>query len=73
MADFLKSLQAFGLTDVGRKRKRNEDFFRYVIPTANTPEEKFGAFFVVADGIGGMGFGGRGKFGGSQYHADHLL
>lgn len=57
MADFSKSLEAFGLTDVGRKRKRNEDFFRYVIPTANTPEEALGAFFVVADGIGGMGFG----------------
>lgn len=57
MADFSKNLEAFGLTDVGRKRKRNEDFFRYVIPTANSPEEKLGAFFVVADGIGGMGFG----------------
>ncbi|HRF94388.1 MAG TPA: protein phosphatase 2C domain-containing protein, partial [Aggregatilineales bacterium] len=57
MADFSKSLEAFGLTDVGRKRKRNEDFFRYVIPTANSPEEALGAFFVVADGIGGMGFG----------------
>lgn len=57
MANFSKNLEAFGLTDVGRKRKRNEDFFRYVIPTPNSPEEKLGAFFVVADGIGGMGFG----------------
>lgn len=57
MADFSKNLEAFGLTDVGRKRKRNEDFFRYVIPTPNSPEERLGAFFVVADGIGGMGFG----------------
>ncbi len=57
MADFSKNLEAFGLTDVGRKRKRNEDFFRYVIPTPHSPEERLGAFFVVADGIGGMGFG----------------
>ncbi|PJF29561.1 MAG: hypothetical protein CUN52_07755 [Phototrophicales bacterium] len=57
MADFSKNLEAFGLSDVGRKRKRNEDFHRFVIPPANTPEERLGAFFVVADGIGGMGFG----------------
>lgn len=57
MADLLKSLEVFGLSDVGRKRKRNEDFFSYVIPTPNSPEESLGAFFVVADGIGGMGFG----------------
>ena len=57
MADFSKSLEAFGLSDVGRKRKRNEDFFNYVIPSPNSPEESLGAFFVVADGIGGMGFG----------------
>ncbi|MCU0479986.1 MAG: serine/threonine-protein phosphatase [Anaerolineae bacterium] len=57
MVDLLKSLEVFGLSDVGRKRKRNEDFFNYVIPSPNTPEESLGAFFVVADGIGGMGFG----------------
>jgi serine/threonine protein phosphatase PrpC len=45
------------LTDVGLKRKHNEDACRMVIPPADAPEAAFGALFLVADGMGGLGGG----------------
>jgi protein phosphatase len=46
------------LTDVGKKRRKNEDFPRFALPQAgNRAEEERGALFVVADGMGGLGGG----------------
>ncbi|HTO75911.1 MAG TPA: protein phosphatase 2C domain-containing protein, partial [Thermoanaerobaculia bacterium] len=42
------SIEAFGLTDVGRKRKHNEDAFALEIPDG---------LFIVADGMGGHAAG----------------
>jgi len=44
----MTKIEAFGLSDVGRKRKHNEDSF------ASDPEE---GLFIVADGMGGHSAG----------------
>lgn len=44
-------------TDIGLKRKRNEDFLAFRAPEPDTPAYRLGALFVVADGMGGMGGG----------------
>ena len=52
------TLDVAGLTDVGLKRKRNEDHYAYKLPPLDSAQFKqYGAFFVVADGMGGMGGG----------------
>ncbi len=45
------------LSDVGLKRKVNEDSLGVHVPAAATPEQEYGMLFLVADGIGGMGKG----------------
>ncbi len=51
------TLDIAGQTDIGLKRKRNEDFLAFRVPEPDTPEYRLGALFVVADGMGGMGGG----------------
>lgn len=46
-----------GLTDVGKKRKRNEDTMRWVEPDAGSPEARYGTVMLVCDGMGGVGQG----------------
>jgi PPM family protein phosphatase len=53
----LPRLDVAGQTDVGLKRKRNEDFYKILIPPGNMSQSTWGALFVVADGMGGMGGG----------------
>lgn len=57
MAEQFGTLDAAGLSDTGLKRKRNEDYCEFTIPTPGSPHYVFGALFVVADGMGGMGGG----------------
>jgi len=57
MAEQLQTLDAAGLSDTGLKRKRNEDYCEFKIPPPGSPHHIFGALFVVADGMGGMGGG----------------
>ena len=50
-------LEAAELTDLGRRRERNQDNVAHVLPTdARTLDEK-GALFVVCDGMGGHAAG----------------
>ncbi len=51
------TLDVAALTDIGLKRKRNEDTCDFRIPEPNTPQHAHGALFVVADGMGGMSGG----------------
>ncbi|HRE48265.1 MAG TPA: serine/threonine-protein phosphatase [Aggregatilineales bacterium] len=55
--DLLGQIDAAGLTDVGSKRQRNEDSYTLLLPTTGTKERGLGAFFIVADGMGGLGGG----------------
>jgi serine/threonine protein phosphatase PrpC len=57
MAEELVALDVSGQTDIGLKRQRNEDFCEYRIPTSGSPQYQYGALFIVADGMGGMGGG----------------
>ncbi len=57
MAQQLPALDAGGLTDIGLKRKRNEDSLGSRVPEPDSPAIARGAFFLVADGMGGMGGG----------------
>lgn len=54
---YLPRFDAAELTDVGLRRQRNEDVARMVIPSADSPQVKHGALFLVADGMGGLGGG----------------
>ena len=54
---FIGALDLAELTDVGLKRQRNEDASRMLVPPAGAPEAQFGALFMVADGMGGLGGG----------------
>lgn len=56
----IKTVQYFGFTDIGLKRKKNED--AYVINdeiTGDAPKDKKLWIFAVADGIGGHSCGDR--------------
>lgn len=54
----IKDLRYFGFTDVGLKRKNNEDAFIINDATASgVPEKKGMLLFAVADGIGGHSCG----------------
>lgn len=55
--DVFGSLDVAELTDVGIKRQRNEDASRMLVPPPDVPEAVFGALFIVADGMGGLGGG----------------
>jgi serine/threonine protein phosphatase PrpC len=57
MAEDLVALDVSGQTDIGLKRQRNEDSFEYRIPASGSPQHPYGALFMVADGMGGMGGG----------------
>jgi serine/threonine protein phosphatase PrpC len=54
---FIGALDLAELSDVGLKRQRNEDASRMLVPPAGAPEAQFGALFMVADGMGGLGGG----------------
>jgi len=49
--------EAYLLSDVGRKRKRNEDTCAFCIPEDRELFEKRGMLFAVADGMGGASAG----------------
>ncbi|MCD4685575.1 MAG: protein phosphatase 2C domain-containing protein [Anaerolineae bacterium] len=57
MAEHLGILDVAAQTDVGLKRKRNEDFCAFRIPESGSAQAQHGALFIVADGMGGMGGG----------------
>jgi serine/threonine protein phosphatase PrpC len=50
-------LEAAELTDVGRRRERNQDNIAQVIPTDAQVLDEKGALFVVCDGMGGHAAG----------------
>lgn len=50
-------LAVAGLTDVGRRRERNQDNVTHYIPTDEHLLEEKGALFVVCDGMGGHAAG----------------
>ena len=50
-------LAVAGLTDVGRRRERNQDNVTHYVPTDEHLLEKKGALFVVCDGMGGHAAG----------------
>lgn len=51
------TLTVAGLTDVGKKRKRNEDSIRWLVPEPGSPQAAFGSVLLVCDGMGGVGQG----------------
>ncbi len=57
MAEHLPPMDVAGLTDAGLKRSRNEDSFTVLVPRPDSEQERGGAVFIVADGMGGMGGG----------------
>ncbi|MGZ3680088.1 MAG: Stp1/IreP family PP2C-type Ser/Thr phosphatase [Ktedonobacterales bacterium] len=50
-------LAVAGLTDVGRRRERNQDNVTHYVPTDERLLEEKGALFVVCDGMGGHAAG----------------
>jgi serine/threonine protein phosphatase PrpC len=50
-------LAAAGLTDVGRRRERNQDNVAHFVPNDDDVLEQKGALFVVCDGMGGHAAG----------------
>lgn len=57
MVDLSQRLSVALKTDTGLKRQTNEDACDYHIPKANSARARFGALFVVADGVGSLGAG----------------
>ena len=57
------------LSDVGRKRKNNEDYVASFEPTDPKELQASGCLYIVADGVGGASKGERA----SQYAADKVL
>lgn len=57
MVDLSQRLIVAHKTDTGLKRQTNEDACDYHIPNANSARARFGALFVVADGVGSLGAG----------------
>lgn len=51
-------LEAYGISDRGCVRSRNEDYFGYYIPDDPGIKEKRGSMFAVADGVGVYAAGG---------------
>jgi len=50
-------IRAEMLSDIGRRRKRNEDTIGHWPPSPEQPESELGALFVLADGVGGAAAG----------------
>jgi serine/threonine protein phosphatase PrpC len=50
-------LAAAGMTDIGRRRERNQDNTTHYVPTDATVLAEKGALFVVCDGMGGHAAG----------------
>jgi len=50
-------LAVAGLTDVGRRRDRNQDNVTHLVPTEDKVLQEKGALFVVCDGMGGHAAG----------------
>jgi serine/threonine protein phosphatase PrpC len=50
-------LEAAELTDVGRRRERNQDNIAHLIPTDSHVLDEKGALFIVCDGMGGHAAG----------------
>src|SRR5512135_270554 len=55
--DVYSALDLAALTDVGKKRQRNEDAYKMLIPPLDSGQAAYGAVFIVADGMGGLGGG----------------
>jgi serine/threonine protein phosphatase PrpC len=55
--DVPAALEACGLSDKGKVRATNEDYFGYYIPTELWMKEKRGSLFAVSDGVGGSAAG----------------
>jgi len=53
----LDRLQAYGLSDKGKVRPHNEDYFGYYIPTEVRVNDAWGSLFAVSDGVGGSAAG----------------
>ena len=62
-------VEAYLLTDVGRKRPQNEDSVGYFVPDDAQTLAADGQLFVVADGVGGASAGDVA----SQYAVDKVL
>jgi len=52
----LDALQVHGVTDKGKVRQNNEDYFGYYIP-ADAGLNRLGSLFAVSDGVGGSAAG----------------
>ncbi len=50
-------LKVYAKSDVGKKRKENEDSISFLIPTDINVRKEYGSIFVVADGVGGLANG----------------
>jgi protein phosphatase len=50
-------LRAYGLSDKGKVRPNNEDYFGYYIPTEARVIDAWGSLFAVSDGVGGSAAG----------------
>ena len=50
------ALEVYGVSDRGKVRQNNEDYFGYYIP-ADAGLSRFGSLFAVADGVGGSSAG----------------
>jgi protein phosphatase len=57
VADLSQRIAVAVQSETGLKRQTNEDAYDYHIPTANSARGRFGALFVVADGVGSLGAG----------------
>jgi len=51
--DFIEGFQYSCLTDIGKKRKKNEDAVGFHVPKNPEVFRNYGALFIVADGVGG--------------------
>jgi len=50
-------IKVYAKSDVGKRRKENEDSFSYSIPFNDEIRKEYGSIFVVADGVGGTANG----------------
>jgi PPM family protein phosphatase len=62
-------LLSAGLTDLGRKRKNNEDYIAFFEPEDNDELKASGCLYIVADGVGGAIKGEKA----SRYAAQKVL
>jgi serine/threonine protein phosphatase PrpC len=62
-------VESASLSNIGRKRKNNEDFVASFEPTDPKEQQESGCLYVVADGVGGAARGERA----SEYAAGQVL